>query len=34
MLDVLIILGFWAIILAPCLMALKTGAHLDTEDAD
>jgi hypothetical protein len=33
MLDVLIIVGFWAMILAPCLVALHTGAHLDTEDA-
>jgi len=31
--DILIILAFWAIILAPCLVALQTGAHLDTDDA-
>ena len=30
--DVLIILAFWAMILAPCLVALQTGAHLDTDD--
>ena len=31
--DVVIILAFWAMILAPCLVALQTGAHLDSEDA-
>jgi hypothetical protein len=31
--DVVIILAFWAMILAPFLVALQTGAHLDSEDA-
>jgi hypothetical protein len=31
--DIAIILIFWAMILAPCLVALQTRAHLDSEDA-
>ncbi len=31
--DLLIILAFWAMIIGPCLIAMHTGAHLDTEDA-
>lgn len=31
--DVVIILLFWAMVLAPCVVALHTGAHLDQEDA-
>ncbi len=30
--DLLIILVFWAMIIAPCVVALHTGAHLDNED--
>jgi hypothetical protein len=31
--DILIIVAFWAMVLAPCLVALNTGAHRDTEEA-
>jgi len=31
--DIVVILLFWAMVLAPCLIALHTGAHLDGEDA-
>ncbi len=31
--DVLIMLAFWAMVLGPCLVALNTGAHSDTEEA-
>ncbi len=33
MTDILIILGFWAMILAPCLVAMRTGAHTDVGEA-
>ena len=33
MTDILIILAFWAMIIGPCLVAMYTGAHLDSEDA-
>jgi hypothetical protein len=25
--DVLIMLGFWGMVLAPCMVAMHTGAH-------
>jgi hypothetical protein len=31
--DIVVILLFWAMVLAPCLIALHTGAHMDREDA-
>ena len=31
MTDILIILAFWAMILTPCLVAMRTGAH-NTEE--
>ncbi len=31
--DIVIILVFWAMVLAPCLVALHTGAHLDPDDS-
>lgn len=30
--DIVIIMLFWAMVLAPCMVAMHTGAHLDTED--
>jgi hypothetical protein len=33
MTDILIMLAFWAMILAPCLVALRTNAHYDSEKA-
>jgi len=33
MTDILIILCFWAMILAPCLVAMRTGAHNSAEEA-
>jgi hypothetical protein len=29
--DVLIILLFWAMVLAPCMVAMHTGVHRETE---
>jgi hypothetical protein len=31
--DILIVLLFWAMVLAPCMVAPRTGAHLDPDDA-
>ena len=31
--DIVIILLFWAMVLAPCLVALNTRVHVDTEEA-
>jgi len=31
--DIFIMLAFWAMVLAPCLVALHTGAHRDAEKA-
>jgi hypothetical protein len=31
--DIFIILAFWAMILVPCLVALHTGVHRETEEA-
>ncbi len=31
--DIVIILSFWLMVIAPCLVAMRTGAHRDTEEA-
>jgi len=31
--DILIMFVFWAMVLGPCLVALHTGAHRETEEA-
>lgn len=32
MADLAVILAFWGMVLAPCFVALHTGAHTLTED--
>ena len=31
--DILIILGFWAMVFAPCIVALNTGAHREPQNS-
>ncbi len=30
--DILIVLAFWAMVLAPCMVAMATGAHKYTAE--
>jgi hypothetical protein len=30
--DILLLLLFWAMVIAPCLVAMNTGAHRDHEE--
>jgi len=32
MYDIIVILLFWAMVIAPCMVAMNVGAHLYTED--